>query len=157
LTKITKPAETRDNLAQQFESLASEFGLLERKAGNVAARSGQIGDETVVNRIGRQGKDNRDDWCRLLCCDGGHSSRRDNDLDLESDKLGRDLGGALAASLRPAIVDRDRATLDPAKFAQSLHKRGDPLALSQRWTHAHESDGLLHFGWISRNQSRIGF
>jgi hypothetical protein len=32
--------------------------------------------------------------------------RRDNDIDLEPDELGRDLGGALLAALRPAIFDR---------------------------------------------------
>ena len=32
---------------------------------------------------------------------------------------------ALAASLRPAILDRDGATLDPTEFAQPLHKSGD--------------------------------
>ena len=55
-------------------------------------------------------------------------SRRDDDIDLEPDELGRDLGEALVASLRPAIPDRDGATLDPAEFAQSLHKSGDPFA-----------------------------
>ena len=59
---------------------------------------------------------------------GPCGSRRDNDIDLEPDELGRDLGEALVASLRPAILDRDGATLDPAEFAQPLHKSGGPLA-----------------------------
>ena len=58
-------------------------------------------------------------------------SARDNNIDLEPDKLGRDFGEALDASLRPAILDRDGATLDPAEFAQPLHKSGDPLALRE--------------------------
>jgi hypothetical protein len=33
-----------------------------------------------------------------------------------------DLGDALGASFREAILDRDGATLDPAEFAQSPHK-----------------------------------
>ena len=52
--------------------------------------------------------------------------RRDDDIDLEPDELGRDFGEALVASLRPAIFDRDGATLDPAEFAQPLHKGRDP-------------------------------
>ena len=66
---------------------------------------------------------------------------RDNDIDLEPDELGRDLGEALVASLRPAILDRDGATLDPAEFAQPLHKSGDPLALGRRRARAQEPDG----------------
>ena len=58
----------------------------------------------------------------FAAADGG--SVRDNDIDLEPDELGRDLGIALDASLRPAILDRDGATFDPAEFAQSLHKSG---------------------------------
>ena len=66
---------------------------------------------------------------------------RDNDIDLEPDELGRDLGEALAASLRPAILDRDGAALDPAEFAQPLHKGGGPLAPSRRRARAQEPDG----------------
>ena len=68
-------------------------------------------------------------------------SRRDDDVDLEPDELGRDLGVALVASLRPAILDRDGATLDPAEFAQSLHKGGGPLAPGRRRGRAQEPDG----------------
>ena len=42
-------------------------------------------------------------------------------------ELGRNLGDALGMSFRPAILDRDGATLDPAEFTQSLHKGGGPL------------------------------
>src|SRR5215472_3306415 len=43
--------------------------------------------------------------------------------------LGSELGGPIAASLRPAILDDEVATLGPAEFAQPLHKGGDPTAL----------------------------
>ena len=64
---------------------------------------------------------------------------RDNDIDLQPDELGRDLGVALGASLRPAILDRDGATLDPAEFAQALHKSGGPLARARRRVRAQET------------------
>jgi hypothetical protein len=53
-------------------------------------------------------------------------SGRDDEVDLAVDELGRDLGGALGAGLRPAIFDRDGAALDPAKFVQSLNKSSGP-------------------------------
>src|SRR5262249_13041171 len=55
-------------------------------------------------------------------------SRSHNDVDLVSNELGRNLREALVASFRPAILDRDRPTLDPAEFMQSLRKSGDPFA-----------------------------
>ena len=61
--------------------------------------------------------------------DGDGGPRRDNDIDLEPNELGRDLGEALVATLRPAILDRDSSAFDPAEFAQPLHKGGGPLAL----------------------------
>src|SRR5262249_6496 len=48
---------------------------------------------------------------------------------------------ALVAALRPAILDRDGATLDPAEFAQSLHESGDPLAHDRRRGGAQQPDG----------------
>ena len=100
-----------------------------RQAGDVAARSRQTRDQAGADRVSRRREDDRDDRCRLLCREDRRGSRRDNDIDLETDELGGDLSGALAAALRPAILDRDGATLDPTEFAQSLHKSGGPLAL----------------------------
>ena len=67
--------------------------------------------------------------------------RDSNDINLALDQFGRDLGGALGATLRPAILDRDSTTLDPAEFAQPLHEGGDPLALGCRRGRAQVPDG----------------
>src|SRR5215831_14912501 len=72
---------------------------------------------------------------------GGYGSRRDDDINLKPDELGGNLGIALAASLRPAILDLDGATLDPAKFAQPSDKSGGPLAHDRRRSRAQEPDG----------------
>jgi hypothetical protein len=68
-------------------------------------------------------------------------SPRDNDVHLEPDKLGRDLGEALALSIRPAIFDRDSAALDPAELAQSLRECHRPLAFAQRGALTQKPDG----------------
>jgi hypothetical protein len=65
----------------------------------------------------------------------------DYDIDFQPDKLGRDLGSALVAALRPTILDRDGAPLDPPEFAQPLHKTGNPLAGDRRRGRAPEPDG----------------
>src|SRR5262249_1438610 len=91
----------------------------------VAARSRQCPHGTAANWVRRYGEDDWNDRCRLLCREDC-TSHRDNDIDLEPDELGCDIGEALAAPLRPAIFDHDRAALDPPEFAQPLHKGGGP-------------------------------
>ena len=45
--------------------------------------------------------------------------------DFQANKLSCNLGEALGAPVGPTVLDRDGAALDPAEFAQPLHKRGD--------------------------------
>ena len=87
--------------------------------------------------------DDRDDGCRLFGGDDCWGSRRNNEIDFEPDEFGRDLGEALVAALRPAILDCEVVTLDPTELAQPLHKRGDPLDLNQRRGRAQKPDGRL--------------
>src|SRR5262249_20282699 len=56
-------------------------------------------------------------------------------------KLSRNLGVAVAAVLRPARLDRDRATLDPTEFAQSMRKSGGPQSVGRRRGRPQEPDG----------------
>src|SRR5262249_56615834 len=68
-------------------------------------------------------------------------SPRDNDINLETDELGGDLGIALGVSRRPTILDRDGAALDPAECMQSLQKSGRPLMRAGRRPRAQVPDG----------------
>src|SRR6516162_1550758 len=66
---------------------------------------------------------------------------RDNDSNFKLDKLNRNLGVAVAAVLRPAILNRDRATLDPTEFAQSMRKSGGPQSVGRSRGRAQEPNG----------------
>src|SRR5262245_22728243 len=101
-----------------------KIGLLVRQAGDIAAWSRQACDEAGGDRV-PQYDDDWDDRCRLLCRDR-RASTGDNDIDLEPNKLGRDLCEPAGASIGPAILDREVATLYPTEFAQPLHKSGSP-------------------------------
>src|SRR5262249_5609197 len=68
------------------------------------------------------------------------SVMRENDIDFQPNELGGELGETFAASLRPAIFDRDGASFNPAEFAQSLHKSSGQLALPCWRSRPQESD-----------------
>ena len=68
--------------------------------------------------------------------------RRHDDIDVEPDELGRDRGEAFRAPLRPAILYRNRAPLDPTKLVQPRDKGGDVGAPVGRCSAApKDSDG----------------
>src|SRR5262249_9440968 len=73
---------------------------------------------------------------------GRHRRRRKltNDSNFALDNLSRNLSVAVAAVLRPARLDSDRATLDPTEFAQSMRKSGGPQSVGRRRGRAQEPD-----------------
>jgi hypothetical protein len=81
-------AETGDYLAQKFDALASNIGLLDRQAGDVATRSRQIGNEPDTDCVSYGCEHDWNDQRRLLCRDYRPGRVRDDDIDLEPDELG---------------------------------------------------------------------
>src|SRR5262249_14972308 len=79
--------------------------------------------------------------CRLFCRHCRLGGVGENDIDLALNKLGRELGIVLGASLTPAILDGHGAAFHPAELAQPPHKRVDPSALSDRAAAAEIADG----------------
>ena len=53
----------------------------------------------------------------FLAAKAGRSRRRDDDVYLEADELGRELGQPLVPALRKSILDDDVLALDLAKLA----------------------------------------
>src|SRR5262249_39618752 len=117
---------TSRSSSSRFDARSGPCG----QASDVATGTRQTGDEAGGNRVRRHGKYDRDVRCRLLCGNDGSGSGRDDDIDVEPDQLGCDLGEALSASSCPAIFDRDRAALDPPELAQPLRKGGGPSSYS---------------------------
>jgi hypothetical protein len=125
-------AETRDDLAQQVKSFATQLRGLLCEACDVATRSRHARDQAVDDRVREQCEDDRSDRCGLLCRDHRSGHRRENDIDFQPDELRRDLGEALSASFRPPILDRKAAPLNPTEFAQPLNERSNPFAVGCR-------------------------
>src|SRR5262249_51149590 len=124
-----QPAETGKNLAQEFKAFACEIGKQDRKAGDVATWSRKVVDNADADWVSYTCEDDWNARCSLLYRQGRSGCRGRNDIHLEPDELSRNLGEALAASCRPAILNGDVAPLDPAEFAQSPHQCGKPLAM----------------------------
>src|SRR6516225_3414657 len=80
----------------------------------------------------KSGTASRSNSSRLLAVSG---NRSDKPVTLPPGAV------ALIASFRPAVLDRDGTTLDPAEFVQSLHKSSNPLAHGPSGTHTQEADG----------------
>ena len=102
--------------------------------------------------VPRYWKDDRNDGGGLL---GGKSwlgSGRENDIDLEPDELGRNLGEAFGASFRPTIFNSGVAALDPAELAQALHKSDDQRSLRRCCTGTKEADGPR---WAAARAPRV--
>src|SRR5262249_40868319 len=112
-----------------------------RQTSNVAARSRQTVDKSVGDRVPCRRKHDRYDRCRLLCREDLWGSRRDNNVDLEPDELGRDLSEAIGAAFRPAILDCYGAAFDPVELTSSLPKSGAPLAGRRTRALARKPDG----------------
>jgi hypothetical protein len=122
------PAQVGYRFAQELDSFGGEIRRLVRQAGSVAAGTREARDEAVADRIRRCCEHDRSSRRHLPCRHNICRARRDDDFDLEADELFRDLDGTFRAPLRPAILDRNGATFDPAELVQSPHKRRGPLA-----------------------------
>src|SRR5262245_18946025 len=133
-------AEIGHDLAQEFQALARKLGRRKRQAGDVATRPRQTGDKASAKRVRHRREYDWDNRGRLFRCED-RRSRCDNNIDLETDKLGGDLGETLEASLRPTNLDDDGTALDPSEFAQPLFKSGDPLARGGTRLPAQKPDG----------------
>ncbi len=75
---------------------------------------------------------------------GGHHRRGspgDDDIDFAADEFGRELGGTLVASVRPAILDCNVATVYPAKLTQPLLECREPLRTHRKGRRAEVADG----------------
>jgi len=99
---------------------------------------------TLRLRIHRNRKHNRNRRSHLLC--GRHrASHRNDDIDLEPDELGRDIGVTFAMFFRPAIFDRDcpplavqpssrsRCTKAALPAAERAPRAATPLPRRRAW------------------------
>ena len=86
-------------------------------------RPGETRDESEPNRIGKTHSDDGDRPRGVLRCQGCRRRRRYEDVHLEPDQLGREIGQPVESALRPSILDDDVLALDPPELTQPLPER----------------------------------
>src|SRR5262249_18789456 len=124
----------------EFQALARKLGRRKRQAGDVATRPRQTGDKASAKRVRHRREHDWDNRGRLFRCED-RRSRGDNNIDLETDKLGGDLGETLETSLRQTTLDHGGTPPDPPESAHPLHKGGDPWARGGTRLPAQNPDG----------------
>src|SRR5262245_7745182 len=121
-----RPGTTSRNSSRRLPTVSTCWS---DRPVTLLAGSSQTRDQANADWIAGRRENDGNDRRRLLGSQDPASRPWDHDINVASDELGRNFSEALAATLRPPILDRDGATLDPAEFAQPLNKDGEPLAM----------------------------
>jgi hypothetical protein len=108
---------------------------------HVAARPGEAGHKTKLDRVFGSDEDDGDRrGCRLCCerCTG--TSGRSNHGDLAASQLGRQLRKSIDLILGPAVYDRHVLALDIAGVLQALAKCAQSVRVGVRQCGVEEPD-----------------
>src|SRR5262245_33433611 len=107
-----------DGLLEQLNRFAGYLGACcSAHAGDVSPRPCETGDETALNGVSTCSHDDGDrlrsilSW--LVC---GRSTRND-DVDLETNEVGREGREAFEVAVGPSVLDDEVLSLNPAQFA----------------------------------------
>src|SRR5262249_32657587 len=108
--------------------------------GRIAARSGEAGDKTQLDRIFW---DTESNWKRLRRSFGRDRSsapRRRNHSHLSADQIGRQFREPIESVARQAIFDRDILALDVAGFGETSTERIQEMPTRSELQGAEKSD-----------------
>jgi hypothetical protein len=122
-------AELGDKFREQPQLLAIYF-LADAvgRPGDVATRAREARDEPLPDRIVGANHDDGNRRRGVLGCHRGRGRRRYDDVHLEANQLGSEVGQPVQPPLRKSIVDDDVLPFDPPELAQPL-----PEGLNKMW------------------------
>jgi hypothetical protein len=109
-----------DNLLEHLQLLVDQVGRHHGIAGEVIAWPCEIPDEPAGDRINNPRHDDGDGAGRSLCSQGRRRTIRHDDVDLESDQIGREAGKPAVLPLRPPGLKHDVPTFHIAELAQAF-------------------------------------
>jgi hypothetical protein len=120
------PGDGGEHVLKELQLFPDEFGGQGGQSGDVATGPGEAGDEAAPHRIGHGHHHNGDSRGRLL--GGQRRWRRPHyqDVYLEPDQLGHEVGEPLVLPFRPAVLQDEVLAFDVAEcahpFSESLHR-----------------------------------
>src|SRR5262249_53781407 len=123
IPKDGHPGEPGYDLLEQLQSFPTEVRTDIAQPGDVSSRSGEAGHESGPDRVAGRRHDDRD---RARCVLGSQGPERPpghDDVHLEPDQLGYELGEPLGPPLSKSVFEDDVLALDVAKLAQLLSER----------------------------------
>ena len=109
-------------LLEQLQPLGGELRAKERHSGNVAARLSEAGHEPISDRVAHDRHHDGDSGRRLLCSAGRGGIAGDDEVEIETNELLRQLCKSLDVSICIPVLDDDVLPLHIAPLAQSLQK-----------------------------------
>ena len=122
----SEASDLRSDLLEYLRHFAAHGEFTDRKARDIAARSGKVSNETTADRIGNANKHNRNRACDLL--QSGHRDRPkgENDVRLAVDRLLREVVDTVDVGTGPVRVDLNIASVNPAQLTKRLNEGCDP-------------------------------
>src|SRR3954451_8589905 len=150
LTQYRQSPQSGHNLTQQFKAFACNVDRLDRETRDVSGRTSEACNHAVADRICRQSEHDGNCRSHMLGNDGAAAHRHDN-VYLQPNEFGRDVGVAFAPPFRPAILDRDGSAVDPTEFLQALQKSGGPSGPAGGRARPQKSNGGQLRCWLSSN------
>jgi hypothetical protein len=129
-SKHCDPRSTGDEFADKLETLCSQIGRHDGKAGEIPPRSRKTGDQPRAYGIRNSSHDNGDRGRRPL--DDTHRRRlsRDDYIDLQTHKLVGLPFEQREVLVGPTILDEQIVTVPVAQLTQTLNERFVPCSLT---------------------------
>jgi hypothetical protein len=150
------PGQTRERGLHDLQSLGVELGVEERRAGNVPARSGQARHDSGFLRVADDSHHDGERRRRPFRHEGGGRPLSHDDVDVETDQLGRERGKPIVLALGPPERQRDVLALEVSVVSKPEAERRDVGGVPGGRAATEEADPVHLPGLLRSGGERCG-
>ena len=109
---------------QEPQPLGHHLRVEKIDAGRVAARPGETGDKTQLDRVFADAEDDRDRRCCSFGRERGRVAGRGDHGHPAADQISHQCRQAIVLALQPVVLDRHVLAVDVAGFVEAFAERG---------------------------------